>query len=170
MPHAKRGYYFKAQHRLKNFDYSSSTSYFLTFNTRGGQKILSTIRKAEDSFAAELTLTPIGEIVDKHIRRIEECYAATLDAYVIMPNHVHLLITVHVAAAADAQVNSAVARIVRSTKTMITKELGQKIWQDDYYDVIADSDRLYDRCWDYIRDNPGVWLQSGAEPVTILSL
>ena len=160
-----KGYYIKTQHRLKSFDYSSKNSYFLTFNTKDNKRILSEIKRSDDGLHTLLTLTPEGEAVDYFIRRIEESYGVELDAYVIMPNHVHMMVTVPYHGASETQADSVIARLVRSTKTLVSKKLGRQIWQDDYYDVIADTEKIYDRCLDYIRDNPGVWLRdNGAEP------
>ena len=42
----------------------------------------------------QVQLTPLGETVDKVIRNIDSVYRdVTVKAYVIMPNHVHLLIS-----------------------------------------------------------------------------
>ena len=165
MPNAKRGYYFKTQHRLKTFNYSSATSYFLTFNTRENRPVLSKVQKAADG-GAVVVLTPIGAVADKYVKSIESHYEnVSVDAYVVMPTHVHLLLTVTKTQAPTNQQSSLIAKIIRSTKTLVSKEIGEKIWQDDYYDIVADTDRIYDRCYDYSRYNPIVWLtRGGAEP------
>lgn len=71
--------------RLKGFDYAQSGAYFVTICVQGGECVL-----GEITAGGTMQLSAIGEIVDwvwhslpnhrPHIR---------LDAWVIMPNHVH---------------------------------------------------------------------------------
>ena len=40
---------------------------------------------------------------------------------------------------------------------MVTKESGQAIWQDSYYDHVVRSERDYQEIWRYIDENPVKW-------------
>ena len=42
----------------------------------------------------EIELTDYGKITDETIRNIPERYKATVDRYVIMPNHIYLIIII----------------------------------------------------------------------------
>ena len=80
--------------RLKNYDYSSCGAYFITICTHKKQKILCDI-VGEGLCALPITkLTPIGEAVKVSIKYIADNYGnISVDKFVIMPNHIHLIIT-----------------------------------------------------------------------------
>ena len=151
------------RHHLKNFDYSFNTAYMITICAADRDIRFSRITRGDDGHAV-VDLTPLGRHVEDALQGIETHFPhVTLDVYAIMPTHVHFLISVNKCEETDAK-TKLVPRIVRGFKTAVRQACGRSVFQLNYYDVIADSDRLYDRCWDYIRDNPGVWLQNGAEP------
>ena len=78
--------------RLKGFDYSKTGSYFLTICTQNRKNILGAI-VGEGSDLPRLS--PYGEIVDGWIQKIPEKYPETaVDCYVIMPNHIHILLSI----------------------------------------------------------------------------
>ena len=77
------------------------------------------------------------------------CY--DLHAYVVMPNHVHLLVTPHVAP----------PRLLKSVKNFSAKRanelLGRKgnpFWQSESYDRWVRSEKEFHRIWSYIEQNP----------------
>ena len=138
----------------------------LTFNTKEGRNILSEVVRPSRYEPATVRLTPYGRITEKHILHIPEAYSnVTLDNYVIMPNHVHLLLTVHFYVPAKRKDKPLISGIIRATKAMISREIGESIWQLDFYDVIADTEKRFLICDQYIDDNPAVWLEKrGIEP------
>ena len=158
-------------HRLSTFDYSSVCSYMLTFDLQNkNQHLLSDIIYQGMYEPPMVRLKPYGEITEKYIKRIEKVYRGVLvDNYVIMPNHVHLLLTItHRAPEYEKPKGnniSRIASIVRSTKNMVTREIGKSIWQKDFYDTIADTEEIFTRCDQYIDNNPAAWLEKhGEEP------
>ena len=48
---------------------------------------------------------------------------------------------------------------IRTWKTLITKELGETIWQRSYYDHIVRDAQDYVKILEYIIGNPGKWAQ-----------
>ena len=82
--------------RLKNYDYSSEGAYFITICTHNKQKILCDIGVEEGLCALpSINLTPIGEEVNESIKFIDNTYDnISVDKYVIMPNHIHLILLV----------------------------------------------------------------------------
>lgn len=74
--------------RLKNFDYSSKWWYFLTFCTKNREKHLGMIQDGR------MVLNPYGQIVENEIIRTMEMRKneITIHEFVIMPNHVHMMI------------------------------------------------------------------------------
>ena len=79
--------------RLKEYDYSVNGAYFITICTKNKECILSQIVGEGLCALPQNELTPIGQEVEKAIRYIDETHPhASVDNYVIMPNHVHLII------------------------------------------------------------------------------
>lgn len=145
--------------RLKNYDYSSQGAYFITICTKDRRCILSTI-VGDDAYIVplcdahivpEIKLTHYGEIVKKYIDSIPG-----IDKYVIMPNHIHLLIVIDGPMRASAPTIS-VPSLIRSFKILVSKEIGCGIWQRSYYDDIIRDEEDYLNHWQYIENNPAKW-------------
>ena len=159
---------FHKPHRLKTYDYSSPGSYLLTFNTDGRKRILSSVVYRGMYEPAAVRLTDIGIVTEKYLLRIPVVYPyVLLENYVIMPDHVHVLLTITQADEGAQIKRTGVDTIIRSTKTLITKELGYSVWQTDFYDVIADSEKLFLLCDKYIDDNPAAWLEKHDDPFVL---
>ena len=47
--------------------------------------------------------------------------------------------------------------IIRSFKTMVTKEFDNSIWQRSYLDHIIRGEKDYQKIWEYIDTNPIKW-------------
>ena len=50
-----------------------------------------------------------------------------------------------------------VPQLIRSFKTLVTKELGEQIWQRSYYDHVIRDEADYLRIAEYIQKNPARW-------------
>ena len=74
-----------------------------------------------------------------------------IDKYVIMPNHIHLIIII------DRESNLSISNIIKKYKEWITKEIGKSIWQKSYYDHIIRNEKDYLRIWKYIEENIIKW-------------
>ncbi len=112
-----------------------------------------------------------GKIADKYIRQLDLFYEnLTVDKYVIMPDHIHFLITIH---EQDGQPSPAVptnnavtvSQFVGTFKRFCNREYGENIWQRSYYDHVIRNQQDYNECWDYVDKNPMKWLlDHNAEP------
>ena len=152
---------FDKPHRLKSFDYSSVCSYMLTFNVKDRAQALSEIIDHGYLNPVEVRLKPWGRITERYIRNIESVYhGVILENYVIMPDHVHLLLTLDDYVPAVRKDKPRISQIIRATKAMISREIGRSIWQLDFYDVVADTEEIFRRCDDYIDNNPIEWLRN----------
>ena len=79
--------------RLKNYDYNTPGYYFVTICTAQKEKILCDIVGTGLPDGPQVQLTEYGEIAQEQLRRMENFYFdIVLEKYVIMPNHIHLLI------------------------------------------------------------------------------
>ena len=144
--------------RLADFDYSRPGAYFITVCTLNRKNILSTVVGGDAHIAPCTKLTPIGQVVEKYLLSIPG-----MGAYVIMPNHVHLIL--HSSSSnilegpmwASAPTNNSVSAAVRSWKILVTKELGYRIWQRSYHDHIIRNEEDYMAILRYIQENPAKW-------------
>ena len=148
--------------RLKEYDYSQNGYYFATICVKNRESLLGSINVGRDAhIPPTVELTQIGEVTDKYIQNINTVYeGVAVDKYIIMPNHIHMIIVIN-----ERNVDSGGMRasrptlhtIIRSLKTMITKQSGNGIWQDSYYDRIIRDERGYREIWEYIDENPLKW-------------
>ena len=156
---------FDKQHRLKGFNYSAQGSYLITFNTANRNPISSEVISSTGSpWDAQTKLTDIGQILERYILQIPAHYENVyVNHYVIMPDHVHIILSFSTEEPKCDVQYSRLSKIVHALKYLVTKELGYSVWQLDYYDCIAFSDREYDAFSDYVANNPSVWFARNGE-------
>ena len=143
--------------RLQNYDYSRNGLYFVTICTEDKKPILSTI-VGDDAHIVpkKIVLKSYGEVAEKYIRHINEVYDnISVENYIIMPNHIHLLIFIdeYKNGTMWASSPTKLGSVVRSFKTMVTKEVGFSIWQRSYYDEIIRDEKHFQSVWNYIEYN-----------------
>ena len=139
----------KKRRRLKDFDYSSNGAYFITFCTFDKVNQFWT----EDGFTnlQDITLSSFGKNMQTAIENIPSIYPnVSVDQYVIMPNHVHMILVL-----SDAQ--TSVPVIINQLKRNVTKQIGYSIFQRSYHDHIIRNQADYEKIWEYIEDNPRKW-------------
>ena len=147
--------------RLKGFDYSSTGAYFLTICTQNRKNILSMI-VGEGSPLPRLS--PYGKIAESWIQKIPEKYPdVSVDRYVIMPNHIHILLSI---TNNDGRGNPSptVDMIIGWLKYQASKEINiwqgsrkDKIFQRSFFDHIVRNRDDYYEIYKYIYENPIRW-------------
>ena len=136
--------------RAGEYDYSQCGAYFVTICTQNRRPILSNI-VGDD---AHIVPKRYGQIAEKYLKN-----AAEIEKYVIMPDHIHMLIRLEEQGAEKRSPQaSRIASIVRSIKTLTTKEIGESIFQRSYYDHVIRNQRDYNEIWEYIENNPRKWM------------
>ena len=85
--------------RLGEYDYSTSGAYFITVCTQDRRKILSQIVGGGALDAPMIQLTDAGKIVEKYILSSNRIPGITIDKFIIMPDHIHMIIQVDETAA-----------------------------------------------------------------------
>ena len=98
--------------RMENYDYSSYGAYFITICTQNKKPILSRIVGGDvldapigdvldaptsyvQNTSYNVKLLPYGKIADRYIKQLSDFYNhISVESYVIMPNHIHLLLFV----------------------------------------------------------------------------
>ncbi len=148
--------------RLKGYDYSQNGCYFVTVCVKDKKQLLGRISVGRDAhIPPTIELSEIGKVADKYIRNINSVYQnVSVENYVIMPNHIHLLFLFYEEPCADGGMRASrptLFTVIRSFKTMVTKEIGYSVWQDSYYDEIIDNENGYLEAWRYIDENPLKW-------------
>lgn len=149
--------------RLPDYDYSQSGACFITICTKGRRKILSEIVGADLPGGPQIRLTAYGQIADKHIRAMNEFYDhISVDRYVIMPDHIHLLLQIHGTENGPPRTvvptkYSAVSLFVGTLKRFCNREYGMNIWQSRSYDHVIRGEQDYQEIWTYIENNPAKW-------------
>ena len=122
----------------------------MTICTQNRRPILSNI-VGDD---AHIVPKRYGQIAEKYLKN-----AAEIEKYVIMPDHIHMLIRLEEQGAEKRSPQaSRIASIVRSIKTLTTKEIGEPIFQRSYYDHVIRNQRDYNEIWEYIENNPRKWM------------
>ena len=110
-----------------------------------------------------LELLRHGKIADKYICQMDTFYEyLSVDHYVIMPDHIHLLITIngHPGRGVPTEKQdriSLLAQFVGTFKRFCNKEYGGNIWQSRYYDHVIRNQQDYNEIWEYIENNPRKW-------------
>ena len=149
--------------RLKNFNYSSNGKYFITICTQDKKKILSEIVGDGIYDVPHIELLPCGEIVDKYIQVMNERFeGATIEKYIIMPNHVHLIIDVEWKdgggmSQAPSPTNAVIPKFISLLKRYCSHEIGGNIFQRSYHDHIIRSEQDYLKIWTYVESNHQKW-------------
>ena len=182
----------RKKQRLQEWIYSDKGSYFLTICCARNKKYLGEIYikvsnmektvgggvldapKLESSTLSEtvMELSEIGKIVDAKIQEMDELFNGVhIDNYVIMPNHIHLLLSVDETSGASRtppptasaenklqHYNETVPRFVSYLKRSTNKKCGIKIWQRGYHDHVIRDSGDYNIRWNYIERNPIRWV------------
>ncbi len=176
MPKFKEKYRSES-HRLKDRDYSSSGFYFVTVNTQNRQQFFGEIN------SGIMTLSPVGQLVAEKINYMQTRHPnVRIDDFVIMPNHVHLVVHLQ---SLNGNVTNAFHPPIRNGENDKTTQnqhhhwqwkpgvLGSVInqfkgdlkksaktidplfnWQSNYNDSVIWDVQSYLTIKDYIKDNP----------------
>lgn len=113
----------------------------------------------------QVPLSKIGVVVAQAIANIETVYSGiTVEKYVIMPNHVHMLLLfeqydiLNVPQSGRSLIApTTLFNVVRQLKGYITKQIGMNIWQRGFYDHVVRNQADFNRIWNYIDENPIKW-------------
>ncbi|PSF31344.1 transposase [Aphanothece hegewaldii CCALA 016] len=162
--------------RLKNYDYAANGWYFVTICTGNHLCYFG------DIVQGKMQLSALGQIAQQFWVEIPEHFNNTfIDAYVIMPNHVHGIVVIdhpvetrHGASLQSSQNHNdqsnqfsplkkgSLSIIINAYKSSVTRWCRKNgydyfAWQPRFYDhIIRDNDSL-ERIRDYIHNNPVKW-------------
>ena len=161
--------------RLKSYDYSSAGAYFITICTLNRECVLS------DIIDNQIFLTTKGEICEQQIHDLSRRYSSIhIDEYVIMPNHIHMIIIIREPGGANrtfaqtaprqrtdalqsraggASPSPTVSDIIRVFKSQTTRlcDCNGKLFQRSFHDHIIRNEADYHLIKQYIKNNPLNW-------------
>ena len=131
---------------LPSFDYSTPGAYFVTICTKDRKCILWDKVGASIARPNNAQLSTYGKIVAQAICDIPLHYPAiSVDHYVIMPNHIHLLLQINTDTNGRPMVAPTISTVVQS------------IWQKLFHDHVIRGEKDYLKIWEYIDSNPALW-------------
>ena len=153
--------------RLKGYDYSQNGAYFVTICTHNRKCLFSNIVGAIHE-SPENRLTQYGEFVKQIIQILPERFNVTISKYVIMPNHIHLIVEIdrdnekRAIHESPLQYNrSVIDKLVGFLKMNVSKKIHDtyqdKVWQRSYHDHIIRGKKDYEEIWMYIDTNVQRW-------------
>jgi putative transposase len=119
--------------RLKHYDYSSDGYYFVTISVRERRPLIPGHEKTIENILTELP---------------HRFQGVSVDYYVLMSSHIHVIIVLH-----DAKVT--VGEVVRTFKALVSREMRVKgFWQRGYYEHVIRSEKALLKIREYIQNNP----------------
>ncbi|GIV24566.1 MAG: hypothetical protein KatS3mg026_0258 [Bacteroidia bacterium] len=164
--------------RLKGYDYSQAGAYFITICTKDRACLFGEVVNGE------MRLNDFGQVVHSVWNNLPNHYAGiAMDAFVVMPNHVHGIVIIVGAGLKPAPITTAapattaaptqhgLPEIIRGFKTFSARRInelrgtpGVPIWQRNYYEHIIRNEESLHRIRQYILDNPARWVSDRENP------
>ena len=153
--------------RLKEYDYSQAGYYYITICTHNREHLFGAIENGV------MRHNDIGTIALNEWTRTPEMRPnISLDAFVVMPNHLHGIIVINGVIGDNSPVyeqfgkptSNTIPTIIRGFKAAVTKQVnilrgtpGEPVWQRNYYEHIIRDDQSHYSIAEYIKKNPLRW-------------
>ena len=132
--------------RMRYFDYSSPHYYFVTICTKDRQCL----------FGPPNQLNILGKYAQDKIKEISKHFSdVTVDKFIVMPNHVHMILILHGNGAN-------LSTVIGQYKAAVSREIHRihpdmEIWQSSFHDHVIRNQASYEKIWLYIEGNPAKW-------------
>ena len=156
--------------RWDTWHYGAAGYYFVTICTFGRKCLFN-----------DATFKAIVESCWQRIPTFKSAIIVQLDAWVVMPNHVHGIIVIVEGYDVDDKrpnktISGTVGALVGKFKAAVTKRInnlqdtkGQTIWQRGYYDRVIRNETELNAIRKYIAQNPARWAEDRENLDTLLS-
>jgi putative transposase len=167
-------YFRRRSLRLQGYDYSQAGAYYVTVCTHDRALLFGTV------YEGQVQLSEAGRCVVEQWEDLPNRYPTiSLDAFVVMPNHIHGIIVLsdvstygiqprQDSAATKSPTLSAVLRAYKSLSAIAANKAmgrtGRPLWQQGFYDEIIRSERALNRIREYIEANPWRWSEDTDNP------
>ncbi len=175
--------------RLKEYDYARAGAYFVTVCTNNKECLFG------DVVEGNMTISQFGAVAMKCWVEIPNHFTGlSVDEFVIMPNHIHGILSFvgarHAVPELTTEPKSNVSpretieqfgkpvvgslpTIIRSFKSTVTKKINQirnlrggPLWQRNYYEHVIRNENELNRIREYILKNPLKWELDRENPDT----
>lgn len=163
--------------RLKGYDYSQAGAYFVTISAQNRSCLFG------DVADGEIRLSDAGHMVEECWQEIPGHFPhADLPAFVVMPNHVHGILTIMTVVGANnhsplqmppprSGTSKTIGSIIRGFKIGVTKWMRRNtqirdIWQRNYYEHVIRNENELDHIREYIVNNPLQWAVDRENPMS----
>ncbi len=150
----------RKRNRLENYDYSKPGIYFLTICSKDREWLFWDVGASIARPGSTAHLSFIGKVINDKIAEISQHYQYIhVDNYVIMPNHVHLLLSYCYDDSGRALLAPTpdISRILQQFKGAVTKSVDKPVWQKSFHDRIVRNEAEYLKIYEYIDNNPIKW-------------
>lgn len=150
----------RKRNRLDGYDYTQPNYYFVTVCVQDRKPIFWDRVPCRGAYyaPAEIFLSKTGKIVEQAILNIPDKYdSVVVDKYVIMPNHIHMILIFQADAYGRAMHAPTLSNVIGQMKGYVTKTCKQSFWQKSFYDEIIRTQKGYESIWNYIDGNPLKW-------------
>jgi len=161
--------------RLKDYDYSQAGMYFVTVCALNKECLFG------DVVNGEMVLNEFGEIILSQWKNLPSVVQGIkLDAFVVMPNHIHGIVAIvgaiHESPLQRVEIkccrNMILSKIVGRLKMVSAKQINLKrkmpgisVWQRNYYEHIIRDETSLNRIREYIVNNPLQWELDSENPL-----
>ena len=166
--------------RLKGYDYRQAGAYFVTVCTHDRLCLFG------DVVDGDMRLDEAGQAVADAWQDLPNHYRhVALDAFVVMPNHIHGIVFISPDAgfvgagfkpAPTSTAHHGLPEIVRGFKTFSSRRVnalrhtsGSPVWQRNYYEHIIRSEASLAAIREYIANNPLQWALDRENPINAVS-
>ena len=170
--------------RLQGYDYMQAGAYFVTTCTQSRECLFGEIMDEE------MRLNKAGQMVQSVWNELPQHYTGiVIDAFIVMPNHVHGIIVLGVGAGPSAcptpgqpqEITStlSLAAVVHRFKSLTTaryrhgvsqnnwRSFPGRLWQRNYYEHIIRNEEELRSLRQYILDNPEQWALDQENPALL---
>jgi|SRR5215813_1948793 len=151
--------------RLPTYDYAQGGAYFITICGHGRQCLFGRI------VGSQMQMNEIGAAIEEEWFRSPTVRKIVLDAFVVMPNHVHGIVFMDSVGATgrspgprsglrSASLGSFVGNLKAATTRrvrMLGRAPDRPVWQRNYYEHIIRDDEDLNAIREYIENNPANW-------------
>lgn len=145
--------------RLPEFDYTQPGAYFVTVCVADRACLFGTVRDGA------IVASALGRLVDEIWLGLPMRFReVSLDAYIVMPNHVHGVIEI------DAPMRRGLPEVIGAFKSIAAQRInahrgsGGPLWQRGFYEHVVRNEKDLERIRAYIQDNPGRWDEDEENP------
>jgi putative transposase len=163
--------------RIQGYDYSQPGTYFITICTSQKKMLFGEVTQGI------IHLSKLGEIARQELGQLPLKFSRIhLDAFVVMPNHIHVLITISASAVAIQATNAeafshpvqgSIPTVVRAYKAAVTRQAAMRrdnpiseVWQRNYYEHVVRTEKEKEQIYAYIVSNPDQWSFDDENPAS----